>query len=118
MLVRALYPENRSQKMPYITRLSHLSVPSSRQTAVHGDAVSHPGASVAWGGGLLMDDHDLAVDFMDMTSDRRLWTRLQDARPGFVPIAEVAAPGAATPQSQARRVSGPPRRPPPPYWSV
>ena len=34
-----------------------------------------------------MSDYDLAVDFMDMTNDRRLWTRLQDARPGFVPIA-------------------------------
>ena len=34
-----------------------------------------------------MDDHDLAVDFMDMTNDRRLWTRLRDARPGFVPVA-------------------------------
>ena len=34
-----------------------------------------------------MTDYDLAVDFMDMTNDRRLWTRLQDARPGFVPIA-------------------------------
>ena len=34
-----------------------------------------------------MDDHDLAVDFMDMTDDRRLWTRLQDARAGFVPVA-------------------------------
>ena len=34
-----------------------------------------------------MNDYDLAVDFMDMTNDRRLWTRLRDARPGFVPIA-------------------------------
>jgi hypothetical protein len=34
-----------------------------------------------------MSDYDLAVDFMDMTNDRRLWTRLQDARPGFMPIA-------------------------------
>ena len=34
-----------------------------------------------------MYDHDLTVDFMDMTNDRRLWTRLKDARPGFVPIA-------------------------------
>lgn len=34
-----------------------------------------------------MSDYDLAVDFMDMTNDRRLWTRLADARPGFVPIA-------------------------------
>jgi hypothetical protein len=34
-----------------------------------------------------MNDYDLAVDFMDMTNDRRLWTRLQDARPGFMPIA-------------------------------
>ena len=34
-----------------------------------------------------MSDYDLAVDFMDMTNDRRLWTRLQDGRPGFVPIA-------------------------------
>ncbi len=28
---------------------------------------------------------DLAVDFMDMTDDRRLITRVADARPGFVP---------------------------------
>ena len=34
-----------------------------------------------------MDDYDLAVDFMDMTNDRRLWTLLEDAGPGFVPIA-------------------------------
>jgi hypothetical protein len=32
-------------------------------------------------------EYDLAVDFMDMTVDRRLWTRLVDARQGFVPIA-------------------------------
>lgn len=31
--------------------------------------------------------YDLAVDFMDMTNDRRLWTRLVDARVGFVPVA-------------------------------
>ena len=30
---------------------------------------------------------DIAVDFMDMSADRRLWTRLVDARPGFVPVA-------------------------------
>jgi hypothetical protein len=29
---------------------------------------------------------DLAVDFMDMTDDRRLLTRAADARPGFVPL--------------------------------
>jgi len=34
-----------------------------------------------------MTDYDLDVDFMDMTNDRRLWTRLEDARPGYVPIA-------------------------------
>ncbi len=34
-----------------------------------------------------MDDHDVDVDFMDMTNDRRVWTRLEDARPGFVPLA-------------------------------
>ena len=34
-----------------------------------------------------MTDYDLDVDFMDMTDDRRLWTRLEDARPGLVPIA-------------------------------
>lgn len=28
---------------------------------------------------------DLAVDFMDMTDDRRLVTRTADARPGFEP---------------------------------
>jgi hypothetical protein len=27
--------------------------------------------------------YDLAVDFMDMTDARRLWTRRSDARPGF-----------------------------------
>ncbi len=27
------------------------------------------------------------VDFMMMRNDRRLWTRLEDVRPGFVPIA-------------------------------
>ena len=30
---------------------------------------------------------DLEVDFMDMRADRRLWTRLADARPGFAPVA-------------------------------
>jgi hypothetical protein len=30
---------------------------------------------------------DLEVDFMDMQLDRRLWTRLVDARPGFTPVA-------------------------------
>lgn len=30
---------------------------------------------------------DLEVDFMDMTSDRRLWARAEDGRPGFVPVA-------------------------------
>lgn len=29
---------------------------------------------------------DLAVDFMDMTADRRLVSRLVDARPGFQPV--------------------------------
>jgi hypothetical protein len=29
---------------------------------------------------------DLEVDFMDMRADRRLWTRLVDARPGFTPV--------------------------------
>ena len=36
---------------------------------------------------MLMNDYDIWVDFMGMPNDRRLWTRLQDARPGFVPIA-------------------------------
>lgn len=26
--------------------------------------------------------HDISVDFMDMTDDRRLWARTADARPG------------------------------------
>ncbi len=30
---------------------------------------------------------DLCVDFMAMRNDGRLWTRMKDARPGFVPIA-------------------------------
>ncbi len=29
-----------------------------------------------------MTTYELAVDFMDMTNDRRLWTRLEDARAG------------------------------------
>ncbi len=31
--------------------------------------------------------YDIAVDFMDMRNDGRLWTRMKDVRPGFVPIA-------------------------------
>lgn len=29
------------------------------------------------------DDYEIAVDFMDMTNDRRLWVRAADARPGL-----------------------------------
>ncbi|MGB6059031.1 MAG: hypothetical protein WBF71_12305 [Microthrixaceae bacterium] len=29
--------------------------------------------------------HDIAVDFMDMTDDRRLWARSVDVREGFEP---------------------------------
>ena len=32
-------------------------------------------------------EYDIAVDFMDMTNAGRLWTRMKDLRPGFVPIA-------------------------------
>lgn len=32
-------------------------------------------------------NHDIAVDFMDMTDDGRLWTRMADVRDGFVPVA-------------------------------
>jgi hypothetical protein len=32
-------------------------------------------------------NYDIAVDFMDMTNDGRLWTRLSDVRSGFVPVA-------------------------------
>ncbi len=31
-------------------------------------------------------EYDLAVDFMDMTDNRRLWTRSSDARRGFKPV--------------------------------
>lgn len=31
--------------------------------------------------------YDIAVDFMDMTNAGRLWARMKDVRPGFVPIA-------------------------------
>jgi hypothetical protein len=31
------------------------------------------------------DSHDIAVDFMDMTDDRRLWVRPADLRGGFEP---------------------------------
>lgn len=30
---------------------------------------------------------DIAIDFMDMTDDRRIWSRLAEVRGGFVPIA-------------------------------
>lgn len=30
----------------------------------------------------MSDDYEVAVDFMDMTNDRRLWAREADARPG------------------------------------
>jgi hypothetical protein len=30
--------------------------------------------------------YDISVDFVDMTDDRRLWTRVVDAGPGFVPV--------------------------------
>ena len=33
----------------------------------------------------MMIEYDVAVDFMDMTNDRQLWTRRSDARPGFEP---------------------------------
>ncbi len=32
------------------------------------------------------ETYDIAVDFMDMTDDRRLWVRPADARPGLDPI--------------------------------
>ena len=34
-----------------------------------------------------MVDHDIAIDFMDMYDDGRVWARLADARPGLVPVA-------------------------------
>lgn len=30
----------------------------------------------------MADRRDIAVDFMDMTNDRRMWVRAVDARPG------------------------------------
>lgn len=33
----------------------------------------------------MADDYDIAVDFMDMTDDRRLWARAVDVRGGFDP---------------------------------
>lgn len=30
-----------------------------------------------------MNDYDVALDFMDMTADRRVWTRLVDVRDGL-----------------------------------
>lgn len=35
----------------------------------------------------MADDFEIAVDFMDMTTDRHVWVRSADARPGV----EVAA---------------------------
>ena len=36
---------------------------------------------------------DLSVDFMDMTDDRHLVTRVVDARPGYVPVVGYAVVG-------------------------
>lgn len=33
----------------------------------------------------MTDTYDIAVDFMDMTNDRRLWARAADVRIGFEP---------------------------------
>lgn len=33
----------------------------------------------------MADTYDIAVDFMDMTNDLRLWARPADLRPGFEP---------------------------------
>lgn len=33
----------------------------------------------------MTDTHHIAVDFMDMTDDRRLWARGSDVRDGFEP---------------------------------
>ena len=33
----------------------------------------------------MADSYDIAVDFMDMTNDRRLWVRPADLRGGFEP---------------------------------
>lgn len=32
-----------------------------------------------------MGDYEFAVDFMDMTNDMHVWTRLADGPPGFTP---------------------------------
>lgn len=32
------------------------------------------------------DDYTIAVDYMDMTNDRRLWACSADVRSGFVPV--------------------------------
>jgi hypothetical protein len=32
----------------------------------------------------MADAYDIAVDFMDMTDDRRLWVRAEDVRAGLV----------------------------------
>jgi len=40
------------------------------------------------GGAMTTDaEYDIWVDFMSMMDDRRIWTRMRDVRPGFVPIA-------------------------------
>ena len=37
--------------------------------------------------GMATAEIELEIDFMDMTSGRRLWARVEDARPGFLPAA-------------------------------
>lgn len=49
--------------------------------------------------------HDIAVDFMDMTDDRRLWARAADVREGFEPaVGRYAIVGDDDADSRAARI--------------
>ena len=39
----------------------------------------------------MADSYDIAVDFVDMTNDLRLWARPADLRPGFEPFVGLHA---------------------------
>jgi hypothetical protein len=56
-------------------------------TAVASRARSPEGGRVVPGGCAVAEAHDIAVDFMDMTNDGRLWVRAADVHDGFEPAA-------------------------------
>jgi hypothetical protein len=53
----------------------------------------------------LAEIYDIAVDFMDMTDERRLWARAVDVRAGFEPaVGRYAIVGDADADARAARI--------------